>query len=50
MFWKFIQFTIQEDKMQIPKKISYDKINVTKNAHLFLLQAPTRHSFNFKQG
>ena len=36
--------------MQMPKEIPYDKINVTKNALLFLSQAPTRHSFNFKQG
>ena len=47
VFWKFIQYTIHWDKTQIFKKILLDKINVTKIALIFLLQAPTYHSFTF---
>ena len=34
-------------KTQMLKKFSLDKINDTKNALFFLLQAPTNHSFTF---
>ena len=33
--------------MQMLKKCSSDKINVTKNALFFLSKAPTHHSFTF---
>ena len=44
---KFIQYTIHWDKTQMLRKFSLVKINVTKNSHFFLSQAPIHHSFTF---
>ena len=43
----FIQYTIHCEKTQMLKKFPSDKINVTKNALLFLSLATTHHSFTF---
>ena len=43
IFWKFIQYTIHWDKTQMLKKSPSDKINITKDALFFPLQAPTHH-------
>ena len=48
--WKWIQYTIYCDKIQILKKSTSDKINGTQNALIFLLQCPTLHSFTLKGG
>ena len=40
-FWKIIQYSMHWNKLRMLQKIS-----VTKNAHFFLLRAPTHHSFN----
>ena len=47
MFWKFIQYSIHWDKVQMTKKFPLNKTNVTKNAPFFLSRAPTHHSFAF---
>ena len=47
IFWKCIQYTIHWDKTQMLKKCSSAKINGTKNALIFLSQAPIYHSFTF---
>ena len=47
LFSKFIQYTINLDKTRMLKKLSSDKINVTKNALFFLSHAPIHHSFTF---
>ena len=47
IFWKFLQYTIHLDKIQMWKKFPLDKINFTKNALFFLSRAPTHHSFTF---
>ena len=47
IFRNCIQYTINWDKTQILKKFLSDKRNVTKNALLFFLWAPTHHSFTF---
>ena len=47
IFWKFIHYAMHWDKTQMLTEFSSDKINGTKNALFFLLQAPTHHSFTF---
>ena len=47
IFWKFIKYIIHWDKTQTLEQFPSDKINVAKNALLFLLRAPTHHSFTF---
>ena len=47
MYSESIQYTIHGNKTQMLKKFRLDKINGTKNALFFLLQAPTHHSFTF---
>ena len=46
-FWKFIQYTMHWDKIQMLKKFPSDKINSSKNALFFLPWAPTHYSFTF---
>ena len=36
IFYKFIQYSIHWDKIQILQKVPLDKINITKNALFFL--------------
>ena len=43
MFWKFIQCIVYWEKTTNVKKISSDRINVTKNPLFFLSGAPTHH-------
>ena len=43
IFWKCIQWILHWDKTQM--LFPSDKINGTKNAHIFLSRAPTQHSF-----
>ena len=47
VFWKCISYTIHWDKTQMSKKFPLDKINCTKNAFVFLSQAPTHQGFTF---
>ena len=47
LFRKFIQYTIHWDKTQMLQIFYSDTISITKNPHVFLLQAPIRHSFIF---
>ena len=42
IFWKCIQWILHWDKTQM--LFPSDKINGTKNAHIFLSRAPTQHS------
>ena len=47
ILWKCIQYIIHCDIKIVLKKFPSDKINGTKNALFFLLQASTYHSFTF---
>ena len=42
-----IQYTIYWDITQMFEQFPSGKLNGTKNAHFFLSQAPTHHSFTF---
>ena len=47
IYRKFIKYTIHWDKTQMLKKFSLHKINVTKNANLFLLRGSNSSQFYF---
>ena len=42
IFWKFIQYTMRWDKLQILKKFPSNKVNSTKNVLYFLSWGPSQ--------